>query len=74
MYVCVCNAVNERSIEQAVDNGVRSIKGLCLATRAGTCCGKCLPTAKQHLEKALEVREKALKVPVYVPQTTDKVA
>ena len=56
MYICVCHAVNERRIEKAVDEGVRSIKGLCLATRAGTCCGKCLPEAKQRLHQAIEQR------------------
>lgn len=54
MYICVCHAVNERRIEQAVtEEGVRSIKGLCMATRAGTCCGKCLPEAKTRLDQAL---------------------
>ncbi|RZO84037.1 MAG: (2Fe-2S)-binding protein [Oceanococcus sp.] len=54
MYICVCHAVNERRIEQAVaEDGVRSIKGLCMATRAGTCCGKCLPEAKSRLNEAL---------------------
>ncbi|MGJ8668997.1 MAG: (2Fe-2S)-binding protein [Oceanococcus sp.] len=61
MYICVCHAVNERRIEKAVDEGVRSIKGLCLATRAGTCCGKCLPEAKQRLQQALERREPVAK-------------
>lgn len=60
MYICVCHAVNERRIEQAVDEGVRSIKGLCMATKAGTCCGKCLPEAKQRLDEALELREVAV--------------
>ncbi len=60
MYICVCHAVNERRIEKAVDEGVRSIKGLCLATRAGTCCGKCLPEAKQRLEQAITVRVQAV--------------
>jgi bacterioferritin-associated ferredoxin len=53
MYICVCHAVNERRIEQAAAEGVSTIKGLCLATRAGTCCGKCLPEAKRHLDKAV---------------------
>ena len=56
MYICVCHAVNERRIERAVDEGVTSIKGLCMATRAGTCCGKCLPEAKRHLEQTLKQR------------------
>ncbi len=55
MYICVYNAVNERRIARAVEEeGVRSIKGLCMATRAGTCCGKCLPQAKRVLEETLQ--------------------
>lgn len=53
MYICVCNAVRERHVELAVKDGVNSIKGLCMATRAGTSCGKCLPEAKRCLETKL---------------------
>ncbi len=56
MYICVCNAVNERQIEQAAAEGVRSIKGLCMATRAGTCCGKCLPEAKRVLDSVIDTQ------------------
>lgn len=53
MFVCVCNAVRDRQIAEAAREGVCSVKGLCLATRAGTTCGKCLPEAKRLLEQAL---------------------
>lgn len=53
MYICVCHAVNERRIEQVAREGVRNIKQLCVQTRTGTRCGKCLPDAKQVLERAV---------------------
>ena len=56
MVVCVCNAVNEHRINEAVEAGVKSIKQLCAETRAGTCCGKCLPEAKRVLDQAVLAR------------------
>lgn len=54
MFVCVCNAVRDRQIVAAVHDGVRGIKGVCLATRAGTTCGKCLPEVKRQLTEAID--------------------
>ena len=53
MIVCICHNVNDKRIAQCAREGVRSVKGLCMATRAGTCCGKCLPEAKSRLNEAL---------------------
>ncbi|MGB1558333.1 MAG: (2Fe-2S)-binding protein [Oceanococcaceae bacterium] len=53
MIVCVCHNVNEKRIAASVDEGVRSVKGLCMATRCGTQCGKCLPVAKAVLQEAM---------------------
>lgn len=41
MYVCVCNAVNERQLLQAVAAGNTSIPALRACLGFGTCCGKC---------------------------------
>ena len=62
MYICVCNAVNERRIEQAVAEGVNSMKGLCLTTRLGTCCGKCVPEGRKRLQQALAQTPIAVKI------------
>lgn len=53
MFVCVCRAVTDRQIKALTEEGVSTIKGLCLATQAGTCCGKCLPEAKKVLEESV---------------------
>jgi bacterioferritin-associated ferredoxin len=51
MYVCVCNAVTDHEIEQAVRDGVRSMTQLEEALLVGTCCGKCRDTAQECLSR-----------------------
>ena len=45
MYVCVCNAVTEKQVLQAIDNGAVTVallkEELNVATRCGA-CGDCL--------------------------------
>ncbi|MGI9229885.1 MAG: (2Fe-2S)-binding protein [Gammaproteobacteria bacterium] len=42
MYVCVCNAVTEKQVKQAIDNGAVTVpllkKELNVATQCGACC------------------------------------
>jgi bacterioferritin-associated ferredoxin len=54
MYVCICNAVNESAIRQAVEDGVTSFRGLSLRTGCGTQCGSCVKQAREILDRALE--------------------
>jgi len=54
MYVCICNAVNESAIRQAVEDGVTSFRGLSLKTGCGTQCGSCVKLAREILDNALE--------------------
>ena len=53
MYVCVCKAVTEHQIEQAVAEGVCTMPGLRLKLGVATCCCKCAPTAKSTLLREL---------------------
>ena len=53
MYVCVCNAVSERAIREAVEGGVRTYGELQAETGCGTCCGCCEPVATQLMEHYL---------------------
>ena len=53
MYVCICNAVNEAAIRQAVKEGVTSFRGLSLKTGCGTQCGSCVKQARELLDEAL---------------------
>jgi bacterioferritin-associated ferredoxin len=51
MYVCICNAVTDHEIVDAVSQGVRSLDQLEQVLLVGTCCGKCRDTACELLEQ-----------------------
>jgi len=53
MYVCVCNAVTERHIGQAVREGVSTLREL--RTKLGVAgeCGRCASCARDCLRSAL---------------------
>ena len=56
MYVCVCNAVTENAIREAVDNGVRSLAELRLHTGCSMTCGTCRDLAEAVLRTVAERR------------------
>jgi bacterioferritin-associated ferredoxin len=41
MYVCVCNAVKEREVGEAIDGGARTRSEVTRACGAGGDCGSC---------------------------------
>ncbi|MBK5937544.1 MAG: bacterioferritin-associated ferredoxin [Halorhodospira halophila] len=49
MYVCICNAVTERQIREAVACGCASMRELRTRLGVAGCCGKCGPEARQLL-------------------------
>lgn len=49
MYVCVCNAVTEKQIHKAVDDGVRTLRGLRQLLGVTAECGRCARCAKDCL-------------------------
>jgi bacterioferritin-associated ferredoxin len=53
MYVCICHAVNESAIQQAVDDGATSFRELSTMTGCGTQCGSCVKLAREVLDMAL---------------------
>jgi bacterioferritin-associated ferredoxin len=56
MIVCVCKAVSDRHIRAAVKDGATSLRDLTRDLGVGTCCGKCLPEAKNTLNASLARR------------------
>jgi bacterioferritin-associated ferredoxin len=54
MYVCICKAVSERRIRQAVSAGATTLRDLREQTGLGTNCGKCVPQAYQYLRDTLD--------------------
>lgn len=54
MIICVCKAVSDKAIRRHVAAGeVVSLRDLSRETALGTCCGKCVPTAREVLNEAL---------------------
>lgn len=53
MYVCVCNAVTERDIHEAVDSGVQNMKQLTRMTGCSSTCGCCQDMAAEVLADAM---------------------
>jgi bacterioferritin-associated ferredoxin len=51
MYVCVCNAVTERQVNAAINNGATTIKDLNRQLGVGAQCGACVGCAKECLNK-----------------------
>lgn len=54
MYVCICRAVTERDIHEAVARGAHSLKDLRRELGVASECGKCAADAKHCLKMALE--------------------
>ncbi|MDO5710450.1 MAG: (2Fe-2S)-binding protein [Micrococcales bacterium] len=42
MIVCHCRIVTDRDIANAMDEGARTLAGVCQATGAGQSCGGCI--------------------------------
>lgn len=51
MYVCVCKAITERQVRQAVSDGARSLKDLRRELGVTSDCGQCAACAKQCLNE-----------------------
>ncbi|MGA9855056.1 MAG: (2Fe-2S)-binding protein [Gammaproteobacteria bacterium] len=53
MYICICNAVTESQIRQAVDEGVSTLAALKTRLGVAASCGSCLQQADETLHKRL---------------------
>ncbi len=54
MFICVCKAVSDREIRRAVrEDGVTSLRELSQLHGLGSCCGKCVPQARELLGQTL---------------------
>jgi bacterioferritin-associated ferredoxin len=59
MYVCVCNAVTDSDIRNAVNGGVHNLKQLRQETGCGTDCGSCNEMAVEVLQLALTEKQES---------------
>lgn len=53
MYVCLCRAVTDRQIRESVENGANSFREVREELDVGTCCGRCVPEARELIDQAL---------------------
>lgn len=56
MIVCICKAVSDRKIRGFVAEGASSLRDLSREFGLGTCCGKCVPQAREVLSEALQAQ------------------
>jgi len=66
MYVCICNAITEKQIRQAVDGGVTDLWGLEAALGVAGTCGSCRETAAEILAEN-RAAARSFEPKVYVP-------
>jgi len=52
MIICVCKAINERTIRRAVAEGHDTFDALQFELGVGSCCGKCVSAACEVLCEA----------------------
>ncbi|HZR36618.1 MAG TPA: bacterioferritin-associated ferredoxin [Nevskia sp.] len=49
MYVCVCRAVSDSKIRQAMEQGACTVRALKDQLGVGSVCGRCVPEARHLL-------------------------
>ncbi len=68
MYVCICKAVTDSDIRQAVSGGVRTMRQLARETGCSSNCGRCAVTAAEVLGQATAQGQSGLEI---ISQTSD---
>jgi bacterioferritin-associated ferredoxin len=53
MYICICNAITDRDIAKAAEQGARSEEDLARDLGVGLGCGRCTSCAKSILVEAV---------------------
>jgi bacterioferritin-associated ferredoxin len=56
MFICVCNGITDRQVEEAIDAGARSLEDLSATLGVATGCGSCAAFTRQLLNRAVESR------------------
>lgn len=51
MYICICNAVTEKQVHQAIDGGAVTVDDLYRLLAVGSQCGSCRDCARQCLNE-----------------------
>ncbi|MFT5118377.1 MAG: bacterioferritin-associated ferredoxin [Kiritimatiellia bacterium] len=54
MFVCLCKGITDTQIKQSIQNGASSLRDIRRELGVATQCCKCLPTAREVINEALE--------------------
>lgn len=50
MYVCICHAISDRQLREAVERGASSLHEVQLQLPVASCCGGCEHFAREIIE------------------------
>ena len=53
MYVCVCNAVTQKQIHQAISEGADTVQQLREQLDVAGCCGMCIESVRECLQQTV---------------------
>ena len=67
MYVCLCNAVTDTEIEEAIAEGFDDLDSIIMKLGAGACCGSCIYTVKSILDDHHDEKTNVSAVSIYRP-------
>jgi bacterioferritin-associated ferredoxin len=60
MYICVCHAISDRQIREAVDRGAESLCEVQAYLPVASCCGRCEDSAREVIESHVESAGRAV--------------
>lgn len=64
MYVCVCNAVTESQVREAIAGGATTLEDLQMELGVATCCGTCSEVAATYLTGTVDTQPPAVIKPL----------
>lgn len=67
MYICLCRAVTDEEIRDAVKSGARCVDALKNELGVSTQCGKCQEDVQQVLQQALVDETSPLATSIHLP-------
>jgi bacterioferritin-associated ferredoxin len=73
MIICVCKAVSDKHIRAAVRDGASCMRDITRDLKVGTCCGKCVPEARDALDRCVAQRTDAAS-PGWFPRAAEEFA
>lgn len=59
MFICVCQAVTERDIDRALDEGAATLDQLKHRLEVATSCGCCADTVRDRLARRRSLEDRA---------------